>query len=48
MTLGRAGFPLEAVRGLGDRFAALSRPRRWAAAASLGWACSLPPTPSGS
>ena len=37
MTLARAGFPLEAVRGLGDRFAALPRPRRWAAAASLGW-----------
>ncbi len=37
MTLARSGFPATAVRGVGDRLAALSRPRRWALIASAVW-----------
>jgi hypothetical protein len=37
VTLARAGLPAGAVQGLGARFAALSRPRRWAALATLLW-----------
>ena len=37
MTLARSSFPAASVRGLGGRFFAMSRPRRWAAIASVGW-----------
>ena len=38
MTLARSSFPAAGVRGLGGRFSSMSRPRRWAAFASVGWA----------